>query len=92
MCWDDFNSTMIYDPLIKDVTCLTFPQMHFVKRVYIRFQVKHAKSNTIRMGSVRFAMYTITDYGQPERKSPALHGQKSNPNPKFISAAKAYFV
>ena len=70
MCWDDFNSTMIYDPLIKDVTCLTFPQMHFVKRVYIRFQVKHAKSNTIRMGSVRFAMYT-TGRGVSE-KVPAV--------------------
>ena len=58
--WDDFNSTMIYDPLIKDVTCLTFPQMHFVKRVYIRFQEKHAKSNTIRMGSVRFAVCKLT--------------------------------
>ena len=29
------------------------------------------------------------DYGRPVR---SLHGQKSNPNPKFLSTAKAYFV
>ena len=34
----------------------------------------------------------ITDYGRPVRKSPSLHGQKSNPNPKFIGTAEAYFV
>ena len=34
----------------------------------------------------------LTDYGRPVRKSPSLHGQKSNPNPKFIDTAKAYFV
>ena len=33
-----------------------------------------------------------TDYGRPARKSPSLHGRKSNPNPKFLSTAKAYFV
>ena len=32
------------------------------------------------------------DYGRPVRKSPSLHGQKSNPNSKFLSTAKAYFV
>ena len=25
-----------------------------------------------------------TDYGRLVRKSPSLHGQKSNPNPKFL--------
>ena len=33
-----------------------------------------------------------TDYGRPVRKSPSLHGRKSNPNPKFIGTAEAYFV
>ena len=32
------------------------------------------------------------DYGRPARKSPSLHGRKSNPNPKFIGTAEAYFV
>ena len=26
------------------------------------------------------------------RKSPSLHGRKSNPNPKFLGTAEAYFV
>ena len=33
-----------------------------------------------------------TDYGRPERKLPALHGHKFNPNPKFLGTAEAYFV
>jgi hypothetical protein len=33
-----------------------------------------------------------TDYGRPERKFPSLHGQKFNPNPKFLGTVKAYFV
>jgi hypothetical protein len=37
-------------------------------------------------------MDDITDYGSPVRKSPSLHGRKSNPNHKFIGTAKAYFV
>ena len=32
------------------------------------------------------------DYRRPVRKSPSLHGQKSTPNPKFLSTAEAYFV
>ena len=32
------------------------------------------------------------DYGRPVRKSPSLHTQKSNPNPKFIGTAEAYVV
>ena len=36
--------------------------------------------------------HASTDYGHPLRKSPSLHGQKSNPNPKFLGTAKAYFV
>ena len=34
----------------------------------------------------------ITDYGRPVRKSPSLHGRKSNPNPKLLGTAEAYFV
>ena len=37
-------------------------------------------------------MTLITDYGHPVRKSPSLHSQKSNPNPKFIGTAESYFV
>ena len=33
-----------------------------------------------------------TDYGRPVRKLPSLHSQKSNPNPKFLGTAEAYFV
>ena len=33
-----------------------------------------------------------TDYRRPEKKQPSLHGQKFNPNPKFLGTAKAYFV
>jgi hypothetical protein len=33
-----------------------------------------------------------TDYGHPVRKSPSLHGRKSNPNPKFLGTAEAYFA
>ena len=32
------------------------------------------------------------DYGRLKRKSPSLHGPKSNPNSKFIGMAEAYFV
>ena len=35
-------------------------------------------------------MVLTTDYGQPVRKSPSLHGRKSNP--KFLGTAEAYFV
>ena len=34
----------------------------------------------------------VKDNGHPVKKSPSLHGRKSNPNPKFIVTAKAYFV
>ena len=37
-------------------------------------------------------MHNTTDYGCPVRKSPSLHGQKSNSNPKFLGMAEAYFV
>ena len=33
-----------------------------------------------------------TDYGHPVRLSASLHGWKSNPNPKFLGIAEAYFV
>ena len=33
-----------------------------------------------------------TDYGRPVRKSPSLHGRKSNPNPNPKGTAEAYFV
>ena len=32
------------------------------------------------------------DYGRPLRKLSSLQGQKSNPNPKFLGMAEAYFV
>ena len=38
------------------------------------------------------SIYRSTDYGRQVRKSPSRHGQKSNPNPKFLDTAKAYFV
>ena len=36
--------------------------------------------------------YFTTDYRRPVRKLPPLHGRKSNPNPKFLGMAEAYFV
>ena len=30
---------------------------------------------------------STTDYGRLVRKSPSLHGRKSNPNPKFLGTA-----
>jgi hypothetical protein len=41
---------------------------------------------------VIFFMIGPTDYGCPVRKWPSLQSQKSNPNPKFIGMAEAYFV
>ena len=32
------------------------------------------------------------NYGHLVRKSPSLHGWKSNPSPKFLNTAEAYFV
>ena len=51
--------------------------------------------NCIRIHNYSFKlcrMSAITDYGHPVRKLPSLHGRKSNPNPKFLGTAEAYFV
>ena len=37
-------------------------------------------------------MISFTDYDRPVRKLPSLHSQKSNPNPKLLGTAEAYFV
>ena len=37
-------------------------------------------------------MRRYTDYGRSVRKSPSLHGRKSNPNPNFIDTDEAYFI
>ena len=39
-----------------------------------------------------FSMATFTDYGQPVRMSPSLHGRKSNPNPNFLGTGEALVV
>ena len=39
-----------------------------------------------------YNMIILTDYGRPEKKQSSLHGQKFNPNPKFLGTAEAYFV
>ena len=41
---------------------------------------------------VSFHIGTFTDYGRLVSKLPSLHGQKSNPNPKFFGTAEGYFV
>ena len=41
---------------------------------------------------IHFDFPMITNYGHPVRKLSSLHGRKSNPNPKFLGTAKAYFV
>ena len=38
------------------------------------------------------AILCSTDYVRVVRKSPSLHSRKSNPNPKLIDMAEAYFV
>ena len=38
------------------------------------------------------AIYQFMNYGHPVKKSPSLHGLKSNPNPKLLGTAEAYFV
>ena len=38
------------------------------------------------------SMPTDMDYWCPVRKSPSLHGRKSNPNLKFLGKAEAYYV
>jgi len=40
----------------------------------------------------KFPTCMLTDYGHPVRKSPSLHGRKSNPNPKLLGTAEAYFI
>ena len=39
-----------------------------------------------------YPLLISTDYRHPVRKSPSLHSQKSNPNPKLLGTAEAYFV
>ena len=36
--------------------------------------------------------YPTTNYGRPVRKLSSLHSRKSNPNPKLLCTAEAYFV
>ena len=37
-------------------------------------------------------IYLVMNYRHPVKKSPSLHGLKSNPNPKYLVTAEAYFV
>jgi hypothetical protein len=39
-----------------------------------------------------FCMASFTDNGRPVRELPSMHSRKSNPNPKFLGTAEAYFV
>ena len=48
------------------------------------------ESKLIKMSGCTLML--TTDYGRPVRKSPSLHGRKSNPNPKFIGTSEAYLV
>ena len=50
------------------------------------------KLNVIRAQLLKLGIPQITDYGRPVKKLPSLHGRKSNPNPKFLDMAEAYFV
>ena len=45
-----------------------------------------------RQDTALFYTSQYTDYGRLVRKSPSLHGRKSNPDPKFIVMTEAYFV
>ena len=40
----------------------------------------------------RAVLGSTTDCKRPVRKSPSLHGRKSDPHPKFLGTAEAYFV
>ena len=48
------------------------------------------ESKLIKMSGCTLML--TTDYGRPVRKSPSLHGRKSNLNPKFVGTTEAYFV
>ena len=45
-----------------------------------------------KLTTFTFKIVKSTDYARPVRKSLSLHSRKSNPNPKFIGTAEAYFV
>ena len=47
------------------------------------------RNNTFKVSN---AMIATANYGSLMRISPSLHDRKSNPNPKFLGMAKAYFV
>ena len=57
--------------------------------IYLGAAISHSSENKL---SPQQATNTTTDYGRPVRKSPSLHGRKSNPNSKFLGTAEAYFV
>ena len=70
----------------KEKQSLLHPQHHLAvkKKGTVNYALRHS--------CLQSAIYLLTDYRRPVRKSPSLHGQKSTPNPKFLGTAEAYFV
>ena len=72
--------------ILKPATVINF-DIYFFNSLIISTKSRFCTQNGL--SSIFFAS---TDYGRPVKKLPSLHGQKSNPNPKFIDTAEAYFV
>ena len=70
------------------VFLIVFP-IAFEPQLFLK--IASIKDNDNNHGNFCFRVCTwITDYGRPVRKSPSLHGQKSNPNPKFLGTAENF--
>jgi hypothetical protein len=54
--------------------------------------LKYHIFHQIARGVFFYTAQHVTDNRHPVRKSPSLRSRKSNPNPKFLGAAEAYFV
>ena len=81
------GSDKLYDPFIQKI----------LKFIYSEKVTKCCKMSTVELSYVVLVksypmMLMITDCGCTVRKSPSLHGRKSNPTPKFIGTPEAYFV
>ena len=59
------------------------------KRISLQSQELNKDCNKTPLS---YMCWCATNYGHPVRKSPSLHGRKSNHNPNFLGTAEAYFV
>ena len=69
----------------------TFNSMFGSTAPYLEFYKKKPQRSWF-LAPKKLGIGPGTDYGCPMMKSSSLHGQKSNPNPKFICTAEGYLV